>query len=178
MSSSGETRRATALGAVIIMFAMLGCDSGVAPTRDDVTATQHAGSGGAAPSTTSGAVAGRGGAPATSAPGGSPIQAGGADGAGAGAVPAGQYPDSARAIEALKTYLAAPQSGRPELVSQPFAMLALSKADAEVARVLLWEDFAKGVKDSRASDVGATESVARSVEVGGHSLRYYMAVRG
>jgi poly(3-hydroxybutyrate) depolymerase len=34
------------------------------------------------------------------------------------------------------------------------------------------------VRASRASEVGATESEARTVEVDGHKLRYYMAVRG
>jgi poly(3-hydroxybutyrate) depolymerase len=112
-----------------------------------------------------------------SAPGAPPIQAGGG---GAAATPGsgGQYPDSGEAIEALKAYLAAPRSGRAELASQPFAMLALGKADAETARVLLWDDFAGGVRESRASEVGATETVERSVEVDGHSMRYYMAVRG
>ena len=64
---------------------------------------------------------------------------------GGGAPPAGQNPDSPGPIEALETYLATPRDGRPELATQPFAMLALSKEEAEAARVLLWDDFAKGV---------------------------------
>jgi len=47
------------------------------------------------------------------------------------------------------------------------------------AKQLLWDDFAQYVRSDRASEVGATESMERTVSVeGGLSMRYYLARRG
>jgi len=128
--------------------------------------------------------AGAGGATAAGASGGA--GAGGtADDpgatAGAGAGGAGAGPDAAAssdALDALESYLAMPRAQRPELATQPFAEVALARDDAERAQTRLWDDFAQYVRDTRAAEVGATESQPASLEVGGSTLRYYMAVRG
>ncbi|HET8939626.1 MAG TPA: hypothetical protein VFN67_39580 [Polyangiales bacterium] len=87
---------------------------------------------------------------------------------------------SATALAELTTYLQQPRASRPKLAEQPFASAALSKADAQSAKDLLWKDFAAYVKESRKDEVGATESQARTVKVEGNDkvLKYYMAKRG
>jgi poly(3-hydroxybutyrate) depolymerase len=106
--------------------------------------------------------------------------AGGMSAAGASGSVAGS-PDTlpaGDAIQALKAYLAIAHAQRPELAAQTFAKQPLSRSDAEQARMLLWEDFAARVRETRAGEMGATESRAASVQVDGKTLRYYMAERG
>jgi poly(3-hydroxybutyrate) depolymerase len=87
---------------------------------------------------------------------------------------------STQALSDLTAYLAQARASRAALVMQPFAKVPLSKADAASAKDLLWKDFAAGVKEERADEVGATESLAKTVRVPGNdkTLRYYMAKRG
>jgi poly(3-hydroxybutyrate) depolymerase len=74
--------------------------------------------------------------------------------------------------------LASPVSGRPAIETQSFAKTPLSKQDAERAQQLLWDDFTARVRETRANEVGATETVAKSVTVAGSTMKYYMATRG
>jgi poly(3-hydroxybutyrate) depolymerase len=86
--------------------------------------------------------------------------------------------ESAAALAALMDHLQTPRADRDELGEQPFATLPLTRADAQAASDLLWEDFAAFVRQSRASEVGATETRAASLTLDGSTLRYYMAERG
>lgn len=87
---------------------------------------------------------------------------------------------SAQALADLDAYLAMPRGSRVEIADQPFANVALTRQDAEVARQKLWDDFAQGVRETRADEVGATESQDKTIRVEGNDkqLRYYMARRG
>jgi poly(3-hydroxybutyrate) depolymerase len=88
--------------------------------------------------------------------------------------------DSNQALTELRTYLAQPRASRPELSAQPFAKVALTKADAQSAKEQLWKDFADDVRETRQDEVGATETQARTLRVEGNDkqLRYYLAKRG
>ncbi|HTU59763.1 MAG TPA: hypothetical protein VMF89_15030 [Polyangiales bacterium] len=143
-----------------------------------------AGSAGAAQQQATGAAgkAAAGSPAATSAAGSSAAVGGGAAGmsaAGSGTAPASSA-GSTSALTDLTSYLAQPRAMRPELAAQPFAAVALTKADAQSAKDQLWKDFADGVRETRMDEVGATESQARTVRVPGNDkmLRYYMAKRG
>jgi poly(3-hydroxybutyrate) depolymerase len=96
---------------------------------------------------------------------------------GTDAAPVGQG-GSAQALADLDAYLAMPRASRPPLADQPFARVPLSKQDATSAGQRLWDDFAKYVRESRAAEVGATESSARTISAGGKSMRYYLARLG
>jgi poly(3-hydroxybutyrate) depolymerase len=85
---------------------------------------------------------------------------------------------SAAALADLEAYLAAPRAGRPDIETQGFAAVPLTRADAETAAGLLWDDFAAFVRDTRAGEMGATESQAAAIQIDGSTLRYYVAVRG
>ena len=87
---------------------------------------------------------------------------------------------SAAALSDLTAYLAQPRAMRGELSTQPFASVALTKADAQSAKDQLWKDYADAVRETRMDEVGATEAQARTVRVPGNDkvLRYYMAKRG
>jgi poly(3-hydroxybutyrate) depolymerase len=136
------------------------------------------GSGGAAAipvgSGGSGAAAGTGGA--TPSP---PDDAGHANATpDAGSHSGASATESAAALNDLKTYLESPHPDRGAILKQPFATTPLTKEDAAAATKALWDDYAAYVHDTRASEVGATETQAVSVSVDGHMMRYYMAVRG
>ncbi|HEX6243751.1 MAG TPA: hypothetical protein VFZ61_22710, partial [Polyangiales bacterium] len=149
-----------------------GADSGLAPgssASDSGTAGQTRGDAAQVPSMEAGADASADAARVDAAS----AEAGQAE-ADAGASASG----SAAALAQLDAYLAMPRAGRPPLVDQPFAHVALTKADATSAGQKLWEDFAKLVREERKGEVGATESMARSITLGGKTLRYYMAKRG
>ena len=91
------------------------------------------------------------------------------------AVPAGS---SAAALEQLDAWLASARDARPALTMQPFATVPLTRADAESARQRLWDDFAAVVRATRAAEVGATKTSAKSVQAAGKTMKYYMAVLG
>jgi poly(3-hydroxybutyrate) depolymerase len=150
-----------------------------ATTQTGTGGSASHGSGGsnAAPSMGSGgsnAVPGTGGsAPST------PHDAGNASpGSDAGTQAGPSATDSAAALDDLKTYLASSHPDRNAILTQPFASVLLTKQDAAAAKTALWDDYAAYVHDTRASEVGATETQAVSVSVDGHMMRYYMAVRG
>jgi poly(3-hydroxybutyrate) depolymerase len=86
---------------------------------------------------------------------------------------------SAAALAELTTFLETPRMMRTDSIAdQPFASVPLTRADAEQAAAVLWEDYAGWIGDTRMSEVGATESVEASIELDGSTLRYYMAKRG
>lgn len=133
-------------------------------------------SGGANAGTTGGTLGGAGGIGGTGGAGTGGV--GGEAGAGTGGMPANDA-GSAAAIADLEAYLETPRSMRSDAISdQAFAPVPLTRADADRAAALLWDDYAAWVRETRAGEVGATESVAASIELDGSTLRYYMAVRG
>jgi poly(3-hydroxybutyrate) depolymerase len=75
-------------------------------------------------------------------------------------------------------FLQTPRAERDDIAEQSFATVPLTRADAQAAAELLWEDFATFVRASRANEVGATATRAASLSVDGSTLRYYMAARG
>jgi poly(3-hydroxybutyrate) depolymerase len=85
---------------------------------------------------------------------------------------------SKTALEQLKVWLALDGAARPELAQQDFADVALSKADAAEAKQLLLADYTAQLERTRSSEVGATESVAKTLKAGDVSMKYYRAERG
>jgi hypothetical protein len=128
--------------------------------------------------TTGGTLAGAGGMLAGS--GGAGAGGGGGTSAGDGAAGmVAREEASVRARMALLDYLETPRAERTdEIAAQAFATVPLTKVDAEQAAAMLWEDYAAWVRQTRAGEVGATESVAATISVDGRTLRYYMAERG
>ncbi|MFI5380674.1 MAG: alpha/beta hydrolase [Tepidisphaerales bacterium] len=57
------------------------------------------------------------------------------------------------AVAALQTYLAAESDSRPAIDKQPFAATPLTKADAETAQQLLWDDHVKQIRRTRAEEM-------------------------
>lgn len=87
-------------------------------------------------------------------------------------------PGSSAALQQLVDHLAIARSSRPDIYTQPFVDTPLNNRDAAQAQQLLWEDFAAFVRETRSAEVGATESIAKTVSVDGYSMKYYMATRG
>jgi len=85
---------------------------------------------------------------------------------------------SKTAIEQLKAWLALDAAGRPALAEQVFAKVSLTKADAGEAQRLLLADYTAQLKATRASEVGATESSAKTITAEGVKMKYYRAQRG
>jgi poly(3-hydroxybutyrate) depolymerase len=141
-----------------------------------------AGQAGVTAGTSGGGFAGSAGAVAVAGTGGTAGEpAGGTGGAGAGAGAGGTGPSedaSHAALQDLETYLAEPRASRAPVDDQPFAAVPLTRADAEHAAELLWDDFAASVRETRAAEMGATETRAATISADGHSLRYYMARTG
>jgi poly(3-hydroxybutyrate) depolymerase len=129
-----------------------------------------------------GALAGATGGSAAGSGGMGVSGVGGTTGGTGGMSDAGTNDDdvpSAQALADLTAYLETPRAQRSdELADQPFASVALARADAEAASALIWQDYAAWVRDTRASEVGATESMEASITLDGSTLRYYMAERG
>lgn len=146
--------------------------SGGNPTA---TPAAMSGSGGTQPSPAGQSSPGSTAGAAPPASGGRGGVVAGASGAGGVPIPA---PPAGAAIDALKAHLAMPRAQRPALEMQAFAKTPLSRAEAEQARELLWNDFATEVRETRMGEMGATESRAASVQIAGKSMRYYAATRG
>ena len=178
----------------VVSILWLGCGANAAPpaadVQDTVASTGGQGVGAAfGRAGSGGASGGAGGSTMPDAIGAS--GAGGtlgAAGTGAGGT-GGASPDagsdsavsadaSAAALDALRTYLAEARDARPDIASQPFSDVALTRGDAEAAATLLWNDFAALVRETRSEEVGATTSQAATVSLDGHTLKYYQAVRG
>jgi hypothetical protein len=60
---------------------------------------------------------------------------------------------SAAALSSLNNYLAANRDSRPPLAEQTFARTPLTRADADTAREMLWNDHAQYIRDSRADEM-------------------------
>jgi len=74
---------------------------------------------------------------------------------------------SSRAIKQLETWLRQPRDQRPPLSQQSFARTPLTKADAQKARNLLWEDHAAFIKNTRSA-----EMQAKVIELDGLKMRF------
>lgn len=70
----------------------------------------------------------------------------------------GQPPKSdsrVSALEDLKDWLGVARAARQPLPDQPFAQQALTRAEAETARHLLWDDHVQGVRETRQAEMDA-----------------------
>ncbi|MEI9952329.1 MAG: alpha/beta hydrolase [Pseudomonadota bacterium] len=117
---------------------------------------------------------------ATSVSGGSAgATSGGALGVGGAPGVAGPSDAASKtAIEQLKAWLELAAASRPALLEQTFAKVALTKPDAAQAQQLLATDYTTQLKATRAAEVGATESSAKTLKAGSVSMKYYRAQRG
>ena len=73
---------------------------------------------------------------------------------------------SASTINDLKAYLATPRDQRKELAPQPFATERLSKAEADQAKRLLWDDHVTSIKETRTQ-----EWKDKAITIGSHTLK-------
>lgn len=80
---------------------------------------------------------------------------------------------SPEALDALSEFLAIPRAERPELTAQAFASLPLSRAQAEQAQALLWQDHSAHIEATRRA-----EHEAKAITVDGKTLRYDFTVFG
>jgi poly(3-hydroxybutyrate) depolymerase len=133
---------------------------------------------GAVAGMTGGTLAGTGGMSAGIGGAGAGGVSGGAAGDGASGMSAIDVP-SAEALVELGAYLEMPRAQRSDQIAdRSFATVPLTRADAEQASAMLWQDYATWVRETRAGEMGATESVSATIEVADSSLRYYVAERG
>jgi poly(3-hydroxybutyrate) depolymerase len=134
--------------------------------------------GGALAGATGGTLAGTGGMAAGTGGAGTGGTGGAAAGDGAAGMSAIGGPSAAALVE-LAAYLETARSARADQISdQPFATVPLTQADAEQASAMVWDDYAAWVRETRAGEMGATESMAATIEAAGSTLRYYVAERG
>jgi hypothetical protein len=80
---------------------------------------------------------------------------------------------STAAVAALGEYLRLDPGKRPPVAGQPFAAVSLTKADADAARQLLWDDHVRRVRADRAK-----EWADRIVHVGDSEMRFAFRVFG
>jgi poly(3-hydroxybutyrate) depolymerase len=159
--------------------AMGGVSSPALGGSGESNAGRTSGSGGANAAGNGGGAAGRLQPRAGSGAGGKPSKDGAVAGTSGGAGGDGvSTQGSSEALARLNEYLAIPKSTRPDIATQSFAKTPLNKQDAEQAKQVLWDDFAANVRQTRAAEVGATESAAKSITVAGSTMKYYMATRG
>jgi poly(3-hydroxybutyrate) depolymerase len=192
MMQVGTHRVLFALGSVLLLFTSLGCGgnaSGSGPVagagfQGGITpevAGRDAAAAGAAGMAASSPAAGRAGMSVAEA-GRNAVMAGTSAGPGSGgqgaAANGGSQGASTGALGQLADYLVKPRADRPQLDTQAFANVPLTRSDADKAKEMLWQDLAAWIQSSRMAEMGATESRAASLQVDGHTLRYYMAVRG
>lgn len=74
------------------------------------------------------------------------------------AAPAAVPPTAATskaAVDALEAWLKTPRESRKPVAEAPFSKTALTKADAERARKLLWDDHAEFIRQDRAAEMTA-----------------------
>jgi hypothetical protein len=72
-------------------------------------------------------------------------------------------------LAALSAWLQQPPDGRPVIADAPFARVALSRADAERAAQLLWEDHAAKIRATR-----TPEMMAKVIVLDGLRMRFEM----
>lgn len=180
--------RVLAAGSSFVALAL--CASCGSEPLDGAVAPSSAGfgAGGGAGAAQVGAASGTAG---VSSAGSAPAQGGaalggaataGAANAGAvglgGAAAGGNDAASKSALEQLKVWLALDAASRPALAEQAFAEVPLREPDSSEAQQLLTADYTTQLKATRASEVGATESSAKTITAGGVKMRYYLAKRG
>lgn len=78
-------------------------------------------------------------------------------------------PSSAKAVTDLSAWIAVQRDKRPAIVDAPFAKIALTKADAEKAAALLWEDHAAHLRATRAAELEA-----KSIRIGDREMKFEM----
>lgn len=76
-------------------------------------------------------------------------------------------------ITALRTFLAGSRIGREPLADQGFAQTALTRAEAEMARTLLWTDRVAELRQARRA-----EMAAQVLEHDGQKMRFHYEVYG
>lgn len=67
---------------------------------------------------------------------------------------------SEEALSALRSWIATPPSSRNALAAQPFALTPLTKADAQTARMLLWEERRASLKGELSAEWQKKEMVS------------------
>ncbi|HYQ00712.1 MAG TPA: hypothetical protein VER96_18665 [Polyangiaceae bacterium] len=160
-----------------------GSDGGADPNHGgsmSAAGRSTGGGAGTAPAVGSGGSAGVSSAGSAAVNGGS-ASAGAANGGAAGSgasAPTTNAAASKSALEQLKAWLAMDAAGRPALAEQGFAKVALTKSDAREAQQLLTADYTTQLKATRASEVGATETSAKTITANGVKMKYYRAERG
>lgn len=85
----------------------------------------------------------------------------------------GEHAGSGDALEALRAWLALPHGNRSPLTDEPFAAVALTRGDAQIAAELLWSDRAAFIASSRQAEVEA-----KAIELDGFVLRYETVLLG
>lgn len=81
--------------------------------------------------------------------------------------------ESTLAIESLEAWLKTPREGRSAISGQSFAKVGISRADADRARELLWNDRVAHLRESRAN-----EMKKRAITIGKHTMRFAYHVYG
>jgi poly(3-hydroxybutyrate) depolymerase len=80
---------------------------------------------------------------------------------------------SAKAVRQLEGWLRQPREKRPALAQAAFARTPLTRADAQRAQTLLWEDHAAWIRATRAA-----EMAAKVLELDGLKMRFEMVSFG
>ncbi len=70
-------------------------------------------------------------------------------------------------IDQLRQWIAVEPASRPPLDGAPFANLALSREDAEIAKALLWDDFCRRLRQERAAEIEG-----KFVRIGEMQMKY------
>lgn len=161
--------------ALVALSCGAGESPGSAPGRGTILG-ESAGSGGTSGSTSGGSAASGSAGTGTSA--GGSASGGGPSPGGAAGAPAVASDVSAAALAQLRAWLDLDAGARPSLPEQAFAKVPLTKADAATAKQLLVDDYTAELKATRAAEMGASESVSKTIEAGGVKMKYYRAERG
>src|SRR6478609_9523638 len=158
---------------VALCASCAGSDGGSEPNHGSILPSAGRAAGGGAGSSAVGASGGSAGVSSASsgAANGAAASSGSANAgsANAGAVGLGGAAtgpsDSASktALEQLKAWLAFQAENRPALLEQAFAKVPLTKADSAEAQQLLVADYTAQLKATRSAEVGATESLAKTI---------------
>ena len=80
---------------------------------------------------------------------------------------------SLHALDQLTTYLKTPHAERQPIAKQLFNTVPLSKAHARQAQKLLWDDYAKYIKENRQAEMDS-----RKITIGEMSMPFFYTVTG
>ena len=123
-------------------------------------------------------ISGASGSVTVAGSGGAPTSGGTSTSSGGGGASTTDGAASKTALEQLKAWLALDVAARPTLSEQGFSKAALTKPDSAEAQQLLVSDYTAQLKATRAAEMGASESVSKSISAGGVTMKYYRAERG